>query len=300
LNFASSKRIFLAFPHIVEVPRQNGRLKNLMIGECAMDINPLATPDNAQVSDISQIKRKMHLTGTIVKTTLAGAVVDIGLDVPGVVHISQLQKDPVNKVEDIIKVGQEVDVWVRRVDPSKGRIELTMIEPLALEWREISKDMVAKGKVTRLEKFGAFIDIGAERPGLVHISEMTHDYLRSPSDVVNEGDEVEVKILAVNRRKKQIKLSMKALEEKPVKSAKPSQKDKEKVREREVKVETDSEREELVPTAMEIALRDAMEKAQTFEDQQTIRGKKKISKSKKEIEQILTRTLEHKVKTSSK
>jgi len=265
-----------------------------------MDINPLATPDNAQVSDISQIKRKMHLTGTIVKTTLAGAVVDIGLDVPGVVHISQLQKDPVNKVEDIIKVGQEVDVWVRRVDPSKGRIELTMIEPLALEWREISKDMVAKGKVTRLEKFGAFIDIGAERPGLVHISEMTHDYLRSPSDVVNEGDEVEVKILAVNRRKKQIKLSMKALEEKPVKSAKPSQKDKEKVREREVKVETDSEREELVPTAMEVALRDAMEKAQTFEDQQTIRGKKKISKSKKEIEQILTRTLEHKVKTSSK
>jgi small subunit ribosomal protein S1 len=259
---------------------------------------PLATPDNAQVSDINEVKRKMHFTGIITKTTLAGAIVDVGLDVPGVVHISQLQKEPVNKVEDVIKIGQEVDVWVRRVDPKKGRIELTLIEPLVLEWREITKDMVVKGKVTRVEKFGAFVDIGAERPGLVHISEMTHDYLRSPRDVVNEGDEIDVKILAINRRKKQIKLSMKALEEKPVKSLKPSKKETD--REKEVKHEIEVEKEEPVPTAMEIALRDAMEKAQTLEDHQSVRGKPKHSKSKKEIEQILTRTLEQKVKTSSK
>jgi small subunit ribosomal protein S1 len=258
----------------------------------------LATPGNAQVSDINEVKRKMHFTGIIKKTTLAGAIVDVGLDVPGVVHISQLQKEPVNKVEDVIKIGQEVDVWVRRVDPKKGRIELTLIEPLALEWREITKDMVVKGKVTRVEKFGAFVDIGAERPGLVHISEMTHDYLRSPRDVVNEGDEIDVKILAINRRKKQIKLSMKALEEKPVKSLKPSK--KEAARKKEVKPEIEVEKEETVPTAMEIALRDAMEKAQTLEDHQTVKGKPKPSKSKKEIEQILTRTLEQKVKTSSK
>jgi small subunit ribosomal protein S1 len=259
---------------------------------------PLATPDDARIRDINEVKRKMHFTGTITKTTLAGAIVDVGLEVPGVVHISQLQKEPVNKVEDVIKVGQEVDVWVRRVDPKKGRIELTLIEPLVLEWREISKDMVVKGKVTRVENFGAFVDIGAERPGLVHISEMTHDYLRSPRDVVNEGDEIDVKILAINRRKKQIKLSMKALEEKAVKFQKPSQ--KEKAKEKEIKPETENEREEPIPTAMEMALRDAMEKAQTFDDHQTIKNKPKSSKSKKEIEQILTRTLEQKAKTSSK
>ena len=56
------------------------------------------------------------------------------------------------------------------------------------------------------------MDIGAERPGLVHISEMTRDYIKSPGDVVEEGDEIEVKVLNVNRQKKQIKLSMKALE----------------------------------------------------------------------------------------
>jgi ribosomal protein S1 len=90
-----------------------------------------------------------------------------------------------------------------------------MIKPLDLEWGEIEKDSVVKGKVSRLERFGVFVDIGAERPGLVHISELTHDYIHSPGEIVKEGDEVEVKVLDVDRRKKQIRLSMKALEEKP-------------------------------------------------------------------------------------
>ncbi len=180
-----------------------------------METEPLATMENqAEVNDPDEVKRKMHFVGTVTKTTLAGAVVDIGLGIPGVVHISQLQSEPVNRVEDVVKPGQQVDVWVRRVFPKKDRIELTMIEPLALEWREIAKGMNIKGKVVRLEKFGAFVDIGAERPGLVHISEMTHDYIKSPSEVVKEGDEIDVQVLSVNRHKKQIKLSMKALEEK--------------------------------------------------------------------------------------
>jgi predicted RNA-binding protein with RPS1 domain len=258
-----------------------------------MEENTLATPGTAAISGISDIKRKMHFTGSVLKTTLAGAIVDIGLDTPGVVHISQLQRDPVNKVEDIVHVGQAVDVWVRRVDPNKGRIDLTMVEPLALEWREIDKDMVVKGKVIRLEKFGAFIDIGAERPGLVHISELTHDYIRTPGDVVKEGDEVEVKVLGVNRRKKQIKLSMKALEEKPVKIPKAAPKEKERV------VPTEpGEKEEAVPTAMEMALREAMERSKTRADEP--KGKRKPNAANKEMEKILSRTLEHKVKTASK
>src|SRR4030065_743167 len=140
-----------------------------------METNALATPETTESQDINEIKRKMRFSGTVMKTTLAGAVVDIGVGIPGVVHISQLQSDPVNRVEDVIQPGQMVDVWIHRVIPKKKRIELTMIKPLDLEWREILKDMVVKGKVTRLEKFGVFVDIGAERPGLVHISEMTHD-----------------------------------------------------------------------------------------------------------------------------
>ena len=147
--------------------------------------------------NIKDLKNKMYFRGKVVKTTLAGALVDIGIDTPGMVHISQLQKAPIKRVEDVIHEGDEIDVWVRRVSPKKGRIELTMIQPLGLEWGEIKKDMVITGKVIRLEKFGAFVDIGAERPGLVHISEMTHDFIRTPGDVVKEGDEVEVKVLDV-------------------------------------------------------------------------------------------------------
>lgn len=220
-----------------------------------MESNSPAASENTQPLNIADIKRKAKLTGTVLKTTLAGAIVDIGLDTPGVIHISQLQKKPTNRVTDVVQVGQTVEVWVRRVDPQKGRIELTMVKPFDLEWREISKGMVIKGKVTRLEKFGAFVEIGAERPGLVHISELTHGYIKTPSEIVNEGDDVKVQVLEVNWRKRQIKLSMKSLEEKQVKSAKTARQKKTKNTKREpAKVEP-------VPTAMEMALREAMERS---------------------------------------
>jgi ribosomal protein S1 len=254
-----------------------------------METNTLAASDSAEtsVTNLAEIQRKQEFNGTVVKTTLAGAIVDIGLETPGVVHISQLQEEPVNRVEDAVQVGQQVVVWVRRVDPKKGRIELTMIKPLDLEWREIEKGMVVKGKVTRLEKFGAFVDIGAERPGLVHISEMTHDYIKAPGDVVKEGDEIEVQVLEVNRRKRQIKLSMKALEEKPVKIAKEVQKPREK------EAAEPAEKEEPVPTAMEMALREAMERSRDKADEGKPKNKRKES-SNDEMERILNRTLQHK------
>ncbi len=253
-----------------------------------MEDNTLAITENAEVTDISDVKRKMHFSGTVMKTTLAGALVDIGLETPGVVHISQLQKEPVNKVEDVVQVGGSVDVWVRRVDKNKGRIELTMIEPLALEWREIKKDKVVKGKVQRIENFGVFVDIGAERPGLVHISEITHDYIRDPKEVINEGDEVDVKVLGVDRRRKKIKLSMKALEEKPEKAVKKALKEDKK----------STEKEEVIPTAMEMAWREAMERAQTQNDEE-IKPKQKTIPQDDELDDLLSRTLEHQVKTAS-
>lgn len=258
-----------------------------------MEANDVATPENAEINDLSDVKRKMKFTGTIVKTTLAGALVDIGLEMPGVIHISQLQKEPVNRVEDVVEVGQEVEVWVRRVEPRRDRLELTMIEPLPLEWRELEKGMVVKGKITRIEKFGVFVEIGTERPGLVHISEITHEYIKDPKQEVQEGDEVEVKILEVNRRKKQIKLSMKALEDKPVFEEKPVSKKKQS------KTSEPEEQEEEIPTAMELALREAMGKTQSDVDESELERKTKSPGVDPELDQILSRTLEHKVKTAS-
>ena len=211
------------------------------------------------------------------------------MPVPGVVHISQLQEQSTNRVEDVVKVGQTVDVWVRRVDPKKARIELTMIEPLPLEWREITKGMNLKGKVTRLEKFGAFVEIGAERPGLVHISEMTHGYIKSPSEVVKEDDEVEAQVLSVNRRKKQIKLSMKALEAIPEKPAKPAH---QAVVEKEV---VEEPKEEPVPTAMAMALKEAMERS-NVQLGPAPTGKRRGKVANREMDTLLERTLQNKRK----
>jgi ribosomal protein S1 len=250
---------------------------------------------------LNEIKSKQEFTGKVIKVTLAGAIVDIGLPVPGIVHISQLQKEPVKRVEDVLQEGQEVQVWVKKVFPKKQRVDLTMIKPLGLEWKEIEKDMVFKGSVTRIEKFGAFVEIGAERPGLVHISEMTHDYIKSVSDVVKEGDEVEVKVLDVDRKKKQIKLSMKALIEKPEKlveeviQAKVDRRASKQSREVPPVAEAadDAEASEPVPTAMEMALRNAMERVR--ETEAPLRSEKK-RKGSHELESILERTLRNKAR----
>ncbi len=111
----------------------------------------------------------------MLKTTLQGALVNIGVDKPAFIHISQAVKDgdpktQINSIEEVLKVGETLDFWVKRV--RKDRIELTMKEPLAMEWREIKPGMTVKGNVVRLETFGAFVEIGAERPGLIHISEL--------------------------------------------------------------------------------------------------------------------------------
>lgn len=275
-----------------------------------------------EMNETSDVKPKMHFTGTVVKTGLAGAIIDIGTGRPAVIHISQIvpesPEQPIKRVEDVLKVGQQVDVWVKR--SKDDRVELTMIKPLDMEWRDIKKGMTVKGTVVRLEKFGAFVEIGAERPGLIHISEMAHGYVRQPSDVVNEGDEVEAQVIDVNRKKKQIKLSIKALQPEPVKEeelprvyTEPARRDRDKDKDKTVrrkKPRTTRPRElegnvdellasmnnepvaqEAEPTAMEIAMREAMERAKARKQEDKGRRNKGVSQ---EQENILNRTLEGK------
>ncbi len=261
----------------------------------------MTTPDSAPAV---ALEPKTKLSGKILKTTLAGALVDIGQSLPGVIHISQLQQEAVNKVEDVVKEGQIVDVWVRRV--RKDRIELTMIEPLAYEWKEIVPDLVVKGKVVRLESYGAFVDFGAERPGLIHVSELAHGYVKTASEVVKEGDEIEAKVLDVDRRKRQIRLSMKALQPEPeavVEEAKPEREDrrkgdgkrkgKGKKQEDEYELEAEVSNEPQF-TAMQIAWQQALERSKG-------RGKvksKSYKSANEEQEDIFHRTLQKRVSTN--
>lgn len=273
--------------------------------------------ETVQANDAGAIKPKMQFTGKVTKISLAGALVDIGTEQPGVMHISQMnapkEGDQILKVGDILTVGQEIICWVRRV--RENRVELTMNKPLDLEWRDIKPGMSVKGTVVRLENFGAFVEVGAERPGLVHVSELAHEYVRTPGDVVKEGDEVEAQVLEVDRRKKQIKLSLKALMAEP-ESIQEALKDEDKDsnfrsdarpakganRRKQNKSEENFDlvrndtgdilfQGEPERTAMEIAWKEAQFKEKSRRQEQKARSKKS---SGSEQEEIMYRTLEHK------
>ena len=248
---------------------------------------------------ITALEPKARLKGKVVKTTLAGALIDVGHQLPGVLHISQLQKDPVNKVEDVVREGQSVDVWVRKV--RKDRIELTMIEPLKFDWKDLEPGLVTAGKVVRLESYGAFVEIGAERPGMVHISELAAGYVRAAGDVVKEGDEVEVKVLSVDPKKRQIRLSMKALQPEPEEPEKPRKKPRKEKRATnapptEPVMEEAEEGETPALTAMQIAWQSAQDRARS-------KGRPSREKREKpgsaEQEEILSRTLEKRMPTGA-
>jgi ribosomal protein S1 len=215
---------------------------------------------------ISALEPKMRLQGVVRETGFHGAVVDIGLEQDGLVHISQLSPTRVNRVADVVRPGDDVTVWVTKVNPEKGRVGLTMIEPPAVDWHELAQGQIRKGVVTRLESYGAFVDIGAERAGLLHVREMSAGYVRHPSELVKIGDEVEVRIVKYDRRKRRIDLSMIGIE--PV-------------------VEEEGEAEEPLQTSMELALERARAGEPTPADDTRRRARADLS----EQEAILVRTL---------
>ena len=223
-----------------------------------------------QPADIKELKPRMRLSGTVTKAVLSGAFVDIGLNLDGWVHISQLSKEPVNRVTEVVQPGQEVTVWVKKVDRRRERINLTMIEPPERVFGDLKPGMIIRGKVTRLAPFGAFVDVGVGRDGLVHISELASGYVENPSEIVSVGEEVEVKVLSVDRRRRQIELGMK-----------------------EIPLDIDDEEEEApLPTIMELAMKEAFDRQ---EDEEDIGGKKTKGGKKKapqrEQNDIIARTL---------
>jgi len=156
------------------------------------------TTDIPQPRSINDLQPKMCLQGTVKQTQLYGAVMDIGLECDGVVHISQLAPERVNRVTDVVKPGDNVTVWVTKVNPEKRFIGLTMIEPPRVDWHDLAENQVHTGTVIRLESYGAFVDIGAKRPGLLHIREMASGYVRHSSELVQLNEEVQVRILRID------------------------------------------------------------------------------------------------------
>lgn len=224
--------------------------------------------ERTQSLTLADLEPKMRLQGVVKETQLYGAVVDIGLEYDGVVHISQISPKRINRVTDVVQPGDNVTVWVTKVSPEKGRIGLTMVEPPQVEWHELEEGQVHTGTVTRMERYGAFVDIGAERPGLLHVREMSTGYVRDPSDLVHLGEEIEVKVLKVDRQRRRIDLTMVGIADQVE--------------------EFELEEEEPAKTAMEIALQRARAQRRASGRRQEKRRRPDLS----DREDILTSTLE--------
>ncbi len=257
--------------------------------------NPVDLTNNDQT-----ITAKQKFEGKVLKTTLQGALVDIGSKIPAFLHVSQVvdpedKEKVVTNLDETLKVDQVITVWIKRV--LKDHYELTMHEPLMYEWRELAPEMNVKGTIVRLESFGAFVEIGAERPGLVHVSELSHNFVRLPSEVVKVGDEVDVKILEVNRRKKQIKLSMKALQETPDEILAEVTPGKRKSKGKKEVIEEVEEEVIPDPTFMEIAMRKAMDRAEQRRPEIASRIKKQKNHDV-EADDIFERTLTNKLSSA--
>jgi len=212
----------------------------------------------------------MKLQGKVTRVELFGAFVDVGVGLDGLVHISQLQEGRVNRVSDVVNEGDEVTVWVQKVKPQQGRISLTMIQPPERTLADLQPGMVLKGQVARLERYGAFVDIGVGRDGLVHVSEMAQGYVKDPADCVSVGEKVEVRVVSVDRRKGQIELSMKDL---------PSEEPE----------EAEEEVEEEPVAAIERALKEAMAQSSKKATSKSRRKRRKTPDD--ERADILARTL---------
>lgn len=208
-----------------------------------------ATP--VKPTKVSELVPGMELQGTVKRIELYGAFVDVGVGSDGLLHISQLGKSKVNNVEDVVKAGDTVTVYVLKVETEgpKSRIALSLVKPAAVSWDSLKIGEQIKGTVAKIENFGAFIDIGAERLAMIHVSELAAGFVKSPNDVVQVGQEVTAQIIQVDRKKKRIDLSIKALtaaeETRSVKEARQS-------------VADEQESDVSVPSAMELAYNRAM------------------------------------------
>ncbi|TBX42686.1 30S ribosomal protein S1 [Lactiplantibacillus paraplantarum] len=156
--------------------------------------------------------------GKVARLTNFGAFVDLG-GIDGLVHVSEISYDRVEKPADVLKVGQEVMVKILSVDADRERVSLSIKATLPEPWDGIEEKApqgaVLDGKVKRLTSFGAFVEVFPGVEGLVHISQISHQHIATPNDVLKVGREIKVKVLDVRPDEKRLALSIKALEEKP-------------------------------------------------------------------------------------
>jgi small subunit ribosomal protein S1 len=154
-------------------------------------------------------------TGMVRNLQPFGAFVDLGA-ADGLIPIGELSYKRINHPSEVLSIGQKVEVVVKKLDFQAQRISLSFKQLLANPWDAFAQrhppGSRAKGTVTRLMEFGAFVELAEGVEGLIHISELSTDRVKRVRDVVSEGQEVEVQILNIDPENRRMSLSLKTIQ----------------------------------------------------------------------------------------
>lgn len=165
---------------------------------------------------IKKLKVGEIVEGEVQRIAAFGLFVNIG-GVDGLVHISEISWERVDKPEELFKVGDTVKVKIIKVDAENNKISLSIRETLDNPWDQEIKDFkvgsIYQGKVKRLTNFGAFIELSPAIEGLVHVSQISREHVSNPADVLKNNQEVSVKIIEIKPDQKRVGLSIRDAEQ---------------------------------------------------------------------------------------
>jgi len=188
---------------ILELDREEGRF---VLSERAASLD-----EDRRQRALEDLSPGDVCTGRVTNLCSFGAFVDLN-GAEGLVHISELSWGRVDRPEDVLELGQPIDVTVLSVDRARGRVGLSVKrlrpDPWASVHEQYHPGQVLTGYVTRVVGFGAFVKVEDGLEGLVHISEMADGAVIHPRDVVREGEEVRVRVLNVDGQQRRLGLSM--------------------------------------------------------------------------------------------
>lgn len=201
------------------------------------------------------------VTGTVVRFAAFGAFVDVnGFDC--LAHVSDLSWAAHVNPSDVLEIGKSYDFVVKKCDKESKKVSLGYKQLQPKPWDIVlSKYVVGDvitGKVVRLVSFGAFVEVANGVDGLVHVSQISHEYLENPATALKVGDEVTAKILAIDSEKEKMTLSIKALL--PAPEVEKKEKEEKPKKEKKVKTEEDDEVREWNEGSTEVSLADLLKK----------------------------------------
>jgi small subunit ribosomal protein S1 len=225
LAFCSNLEQFIGQKLRVKVLEVNPQKRNLVVSRRSfLEIAAAELREEAW----KQLQVGMKLPGRVKTVKDYGAFVDIG-GVDGLLHVSEISWSRIAHPREVLTEGQQIEVVILGIDREKSKISLGMKQLQASPWQNIAErfppETIVHGKVTKTTDFGAFVQLEAGVEGMVHISELDHRRVHRVTDVLQVGQEVEVKVLSVDPSKKRIALSVKALIARPEAAPKKSDED---------------------------------------------------------------------------